>query len=99
MRISDWIQRVPSDLTGIVSHRRDGTRLRDAVGDVLRRQHVGRRHWHRTDPHSGEHREIPFGAAGEHNENVITLADTRSEERRVGEECVSTGSSWWSPYP
>src|SRR3546814_14487253 len=22
----------------------------------------------------------------------------RSEERRVGKECVSTFSSWWSPY-
>src|SRR3546814_18133874 len=22
----------------------------------------------------------------------------RSEERRVGNECVSTGRSWWSPY-
>src|SRR3546814_19637212 len=24
---------------------------------------------------------------------------TRSEERRVGKECVSTCRSWWSPYP
>src|SRR3546814_19882400 len=24
---------------------------------------------------------------------------TRSEERRVGKECVRTGSSRWSPYP
>src|SRR3546814_15534538 len=23
---------------------------------------------------------------------------SRSEERRVGKECVSTGRSWWSPY-
>src|SRR3546814_11006700 len=22
----------------------------------------------------------------------------RSEERRVGKECVSTGISWWAPY-
>src|SRR3546814_18499701 len=26
-------------------------------------------------------------------------AETRSEERRVGKECVSTGKSRWSPYP
>src|SRR3546814_15692219 len=26
------------------------------------------------------------------------LADTRSEERRVGKECVSTCRSRWSPY-
>src|SRR3546814_9009911 len=25
--------------------------------------------------------------------------DFRSEERRVGKECVSTCRSWWSPYP
>src|SRR3546814_16000985 len=24
---------------------------------------------------------------------------TRSEERRVGNECVSTCRSWWAPYP
>src|SRR3546814_16192912 len=24
--------------------------------------------------------------------------DDRSEERRVGKECVSTCRSWWSPY-
>src|SRR3546814_870919 len=27
-----------------------------------------------------------------------TLVDARSEERRVGKECVSTCSSRWSPY-
>src|SRR3546814_17288328 len=27
----------------------------------------------------------------------LRLAE-RSEERRVGNECVSTCSSWWSPY-
>src|SRR3546814_1560476 len=25
-------------------------------------------------------------------------SDARSEERRVGKECVSTCRSWWSPY-
>src|SRR3546814_13243486 len=25
--------------------------------------------------------------------------ESRSEERRVGEECVSTGRSRWAPYP
>src|SRR3546814_11298522 len=27
-----------------------------------------------------------------------TVVDLRSEERRVGKECVSTGRSRWSPY-
>src|SRR3546814_19512481 len=26
-------------------------------------------------------------------------ASPRSEERRVGEECVRTGRSWWAPFP
>src|SRR3546814_10347721 len=31
-------------------------------------------------------------------EGTITALDTRSEERRVGKECVSTCRSRWSPY-
>src|SRR3546814_11148430 len=30
---------------------------------------------------------------------VTIDAPVRSEERRVGKECVSTGRSRWSPYP
>src|SRR3546814_12265470 len=30
---------------------------------------------------------------------LSTFAAVRSEERRVGKECVSTCSSRWSPYP
>src|SRR3546814_2125661 len=37
-----------------------------------------------------------------HNRHLIrllrSLTDTRSEERRVGKECVSTCRSRWSPY-
>src|SRR3546814_8328425 len=29
---------------------------------------------------------------------VANLFVNRSEERRVGKECVSTCRSWWSPY-
>src|SRR3546814_14553215 len=29
----------------------------------------------------------------------LALVDPRSEERRVGKECVSTCRSRWSPYP
>src|SRR3546814_14556815 len=31
-------------------------------------------------------------------ESPWTVADARSEERRVGKECVSTCRSRWSPY-
>src|SRR3546814_17479412 len=30
--------------------------------------------------------------------DIITNHSDRSEERRVGKECVSTCRSWWSPY-
>src|SRR3546814_11351856 len=30
---------------------------------------------------------------------VIAIKADRSEERRVGKECVSTGRSRWVPYP
>src|SRR3546814_11609422 len=36
-----------------------------------------------------------------HHDTVIDIrpVDARSEERRVGKECVSTCRSLWSPYP
>src|SRR3546814_14853323 len=30
--------------------------------------------------------------------NAVVVAEVRSEERRVGKECVSTCRSRWSPY-
>src|SRR3546814_14486309 len=38
--------------------------------------------------------QLHFGASAHHRE----LNDIRSEERRVGKECVSTCRSRWSPY-
>src|SRR3546814_13888488 len=32
------------------------------------------------------------------NQNLFRIANERSEERRVGKECVSTCRSRWSPY-
>src|SRR3546814_8063930 len=40
-----------------------------------------------------------FGGALEHAELWLGGDDVRSEERRVGKECVSTCRSRWSPYP
>src|SRR3546814_1625509 len=42
----------------------------------------------------------PVWATGEYfpNRLQIFLASCRSEERRVGKECVSTCRSRWSPY-
>src|SRR3546814_7367140 len=46
---------------------------------------------------------ITAGAAGVHFEDQLAAVKKcghmRSEERRVGKECVSTCRSRWSPYP
>src|SRR3546814_20439951 len=43
---------------------------------------------------------VMFHGAGGFPEKVLPfLAPHRSEERRVGKECVSTCRSRWSPYP
>src|SRR3546814_20296145 len=48
--------------------------------------------------------KAPFSTDDPFNDNVYysaftyTLLDGRSEERRVGKECVSTCRSRWSPY-
>src|SRR3546814_9425263 len=37
-------------------------------------------------------------AGGPDAQSVASVTDRRSEERRVGKECVSTCRSRWSPY-
>src|SRR3546814_19097290 len=44
-----------------------------------------------------DQRPIPFEIMADRREGRIVL-DLRSEERRVGKECVSTCRSRWSPY-
>src|SRR3546814_5207847 len=41
---------------------------------------------------------VEFDAAVRENNNKINADLSRSEERRVGKECVSTCRSRWSPY-
>src|SRR3546814_16347220 len=45
----------------------------------------------------------PGDFGGDRAEDLLEARDVamtlRSEERRVGKECVSTCRSWWSPYP
>src|SRR3546814_13181169 len=42
---------------------------------------------------------LGFKACIDYNKIVIDTNHFRSEERRVGKECVSTCRSRWSPYP
>src|SRR3546814_17569389 len=47
-----------------------------------------------------DYRHIPVGSSGLSANQVQAMGEVldRSEERRVGKECVSTCRSRWSPY-
>src|SRR3546814_2401726 len=88
MRISDWSSDVcSSDLGPLLAEGR-GRAVRGSSG-------AGRRHrLHAVGPgrkQAGRGGERGLEGAGRH-------ARQRSEERRVGKECVSTCRSRWSPY-
>src|SRR3546814_11618193 len=104
MRISDWSSDVcSSDLFGrktfgtgvIAAHNALKFRkLSDHAGDE-----IGLRQPRRLFGHIGQARSLPVipAKAGIH-EHRLFRTGTRSEERRVGKECVSTCRSRWSPY-
>src|SRR3546814_19425714 len=98
MRISDWSSDVcSSDLVGIVEVERRGDDLvadREDAEDRLDRagaaEQMADRRFGRTHRHGADRvAEQPLDRAE---------FDRRSEERRVGQECVSTFRSGWSPY-
>src|SRR3546814_13670322 len=73
-----------------------GDRL-DVIGAPLRAPMVGDRlHFLVGDERPVDARDLL--AAG-HVEHVALAQQLRSEERRVGKECVSTCRSRWPPYP
>src|SRR3546814_13410364 len=43
--------------------------------------------------------KLHWAGIGKQRGTQELLVSNRSEERRVGKECVSTGRSRWSPYP
>src|SRR3546814_5228138 len=85
MRISDWSSDVcSSDLDHLL-------RLAD-LDPLLSRHHAtGDQMGRRRDPESHRHHQ---GRKPRRRREHL-----RSEERRVGKECVSTCRSRWSPYP
>src|SRR3546814_4007217 len=112
MRISDWSSDVCSSDLAAARPRADRARPRDPaqrhhqvvcarmlaeikrvdqiVFEFVNERREDRRHRHADPPwhHAGD----VCPAAGDHAEH------RRSEERRVGKECVSTCRSRWSPY-
>src|SRR3546814_17791853 len=108
MSISDWSSDVcSSDLDIRRRHRQEQARpqidaLRDAIDDALRRLSpksamakallYGRKRWDALT------RYLDEGIAEIDNNIAERAIRSRSEERRVGKECVSTCRSRWSPY-
>src|SRR3546814_13385281 len=102
MRISDWSSDVcSSDLQPLVHLLGDlpaidaaRFELLDAALAVLQQRRVDEAgpEVERVDRLRRQTREAP-GLVGVHGERAV-----RSEERRVGKECVSTCRSRWSPY-
>src|SRR3546814_12479832 len=89
MRISDWSSDVcSSDLL----HGCCAVRGHDICGK--RRNRFDERTAPAANPCSPAARVPCFGAA----HALLRIKNKRSEERRVGKECVSTCRSRWSPY-
>src|SRR3546814_19635228 len=89
MRISDWISDVcSSDLVGIVLEVAGiEPQARPHRQRIFADRHCG----DRLDVHSVDATRLQAVAA-------VRFMTQRSEERRVGKECVSTCRSRWSPY-
>src|SRR3546814_15369064 len=105
MRISDWSSDVcSSDLGGAALHdrRRSGSRILGLPGSSRRwllRAGTSLCVERPSPPHPPRSAAAAVGIAHDlavgHYDLVVGC---RSEERRVGKECVSTCRSRWSPY-
>src|SRR3546814_12440145 len=87
MRISDWSSDVCSSDLSVWRHR--------SAGGVAQRGLGNRRRGHRRGTV-----EVVDGPGEVEQRARLSLTDhQRSEERRVGKECVSTCRSRWPPDP
>src|SRR3546814_15503424 len=96
MRISDWSSDVCSSDLSPVGDRGTPLGIMDHPPPLGRARYLAERKVDRSFSlrrHAVQHRHIgladPF---------LLERALERSEERRVGKECVSTCRSRWSPY-
>src|SRR3546814_21100987 len=112
MRISDWSSDVCS--SDLLADHGDGLAGADVEGDVVdhrlplagdaeRGGEVGDAQDRRGARHGGggggaHDSPLSFESMASRSPSPSRLSAKRSEERRVGKECVSTCRSWWSPY-
>src|SRR3546814_4067964 len=91
MRMSDWSSDVCSaDLAvaaGILAHRRDADAVLEGYAAQLQRGEQQTGHAQFT---------VTWALCTTSRHLAVSLA--RSDERRVGKECVSTCRSRWSPF-
>src|SRR3546814_18807557 len=103
MRISDWSSDVCSSDLGLLGRDRQRVDQRlDLFRRVQRRQRDAQAraafgHGWRAD--RGDPESLLLERRGHRHRLRVAAAQQRSEERRVGEEWVSTCRSRWAPYP
>src|SRR3546814_15309494 len=101
MRISDWSSDVcSSDLAEHFGEQRDlEFAQRDFIEVVgLATVEVAQVATHRRGDMLAQRRTRAAAGLGAHGLRTFGVQAWRSEERRVGKECVSTCRSRWSPY-
>src|SRR3546814_19921445 len=96
MRISDWSSDVcSSDLALLLGFMAAGLYIQPVIDpDALPAVLTGLAGVAAMAVQNGTGRLV----LGNHAPTTIMTGNTRSEERRVGTECVSTCRSRWSPY-
>src|SRR3546814_11619772 len=96
MRISDWSSDVcSSDLCSWHCPHNASSFLENKVAP---HKHTSLIHNICMLHHHCTHLELPAGTVFPEQNQSATPRYYRSEERRVGKECVSTCRSRWSPY-
>src|SRR3546814_15219991 len=105
MRISDWSSDVcSSDLEKLIRQLiddLDGKPIDDGFGDRIEFSYQGTDYvidLRATNAEKFDAAVRPFVEAAAKVSGKRGKKAKRSEERRVGKECVSTCSSRWSPY-
>src|SRR3546814_5838730 len=92
MRISDWSSDVcSSDLNTLDLDAVEQDQGKDRQGQAQGGVRIGSRH-------DTEIQVRVTGQLGSQHWQPVNRDQVRSEERRVGKECVSTCRSRWSPY-
>src|SRR3546814_15573034 len=100
MRISDWSSDVcSSDLIANNPDIRDGMSREEIDAAIKRHADFELLYDKPYEDRKKVRVTGPFTVESLSPHRSLSFATTRSEERRVGKECVSTCRSRWSPHP